>query len=115
MARVSILDPVAPYPTPGRALAPRLASVAGKTVGFRIDWWNFADFTDRIRELLEQRHGIAGAITLNEVGEKYGIADIFKTRGRSGRIGRAGREEPIGRALDDFAGQVDWAVVGLAG
>ena len=113
--KVDMLSPVAPPPKADRPLAPRLTSVDGKTVGYRIDWWNFEDFVERIQELLEQHAKPAGSRTLNKVAATYGVGDIFKTRDHAGRTGRAGREAQVQRAIDDFAGQVDWAIVGLAG
>lgn len=114
-AKTLMFSPVAPPPKAERPLASRLPTVNGKTAGYRIDWWNFEIFAERINELLQERYKPAGSQTLNKVAAKYGVAEIFKTRDHAGRIGRAGRHGEVQRALDDFAKQVDYAIVGLAG
>ena len=95
MERIRVLDPTAAAPEADTDPGPPAGRLAGRTIGIRFDntWRSFVFATEEWAQRLEA----AGARVLWwEAG---------------GRVGEEG--ERMRRELDEFAGGVDVAIVGL--
>ena len=104
MATVRVFSPV-PSTVGGQdAGAPRLAGLAGRRIGFRIEWAAFDVFCRRVEERLVAEHGISGVKRWEQLMET-------RPHGRSSPTARAERAA----TLADFAGGLDGAITGLAG
>ncbi|HKA31212.1 MAG TPA: hypothetical protein VKH82_17665 [Candidatus Binatia bacterium] len=96
MGSIEICSPVALGPSESRALAPRVASLAGGVLGIRIDhawrsWWQAADEIERLAR------------------ERLGVRDVVVFDPES----RIGRPEEESAKVATFAHGLDAAIVGL--
>jgi len=103
---VELLDPVGVSPNRRFPLVPRVESVHGTSVGFRVQWTSFDVFMKRIQELLRQRYGIE-KITWMFTGSDGSSIGKRAARGRSDAT-------VWDKEYDRVAGASDWAIVGLA-
>jgi broad specificity phosphatase PhoE len=96
MGTIQIASPVALGPSDTKPLAPRLASLAGRVLGIRVDraWQSFHRFADETAQLARERLGVADVV-------------VFDPEARIGAP-----EAESGKVLA-FARRVDAAVVGL--
>ena len=105
-ARVQILNPVAEFSGAGRGLAPRLPTVSGSRVAFRVQWPSFDIFMNRLGERLKHAHGVREIHTMF-TGSDGTAAGKVTIRGRADAVSWA-------RAYDDLARKSDWGIFGLA-
>ena len=105
MVRWQLVDPVGEVRAAAKKLAPRLDSVEGKAVGFRILWNNFDVFMQRFEELLRERK-ITGQVTSWNLNTTW-TTDLA-LRSRNDKV-------VLPKQFDDFASGCDWAVIGLGG
>ncbi len=103
---IQILDPTGVISGSGRGLAPLLKSVAGTSVGFRVQWPSFDIFMGRVDTLLKQRYGVKTIHTMF-TGSDGTAAGKVTIRGRSDAISWS-------KAYDDLAEKIDWGIFGLA-
>ena len=96
MAKIELLDPTGVIPETKGAEAPRLDTMDGKRIGFRVDWRNYDVFCDEA-----DRH----------LREAYELQDVthYYPKSRTTATEKEGT-----KALKEFAGTVDAMAVGLA-
>lgn len=96
MATINILSPMSLGPAESKPLAPRLASLRGKTLGIRVDkaWRSFHVFADELGRLARERLGVTDVV-------------VFDPETRIGTP-----EVESGKVVE-FARGVDVAIVGL--
>ena len=100
---IEIVVPTAAAPKAGASLAPRLVTLGGKRIGFRIEggtelrggalYQNFDFMASRFKEKLSSRYGI----------------------GTFPRMGSSWNPATADQVYDEFASQVDAAILGIAG
>lgn len=103
---IHIMNPVAEFAQGGSGLAPLISSVAGTTVGFRVQWPSFDVFMNRMGELLQQRFDVKQIHTMF-TGSDGTAAGKVTIRGRADAKSWA-------KAYDDLAARIDWGIFGLA-
>ena len=103
---IQIMNPVGEFSGGGKKIAPRIATVAGSSVGFRVQWPSFDIFMNRMDELLTQDHGVKNVTTMF-TGSDGTAAGKVTIRGRADAVSWA-------KAYDDLAAKIDWGIFGLA-
>ncbi|MBI3967147.1 MAG: hypothetical protein HY329_16050 [Chloroflexi bacterium] len=105
MAQIVLLDPTADAPPSTAQLAPRIKSLFGRNVGFRVQWSNFDVFVKHVEALMRERYQIADTARWNFIREEHAVG-----------IGYASDELQAKRraTIERFTGQVDVAILGLA-
>lgn len=103
--QIQILNPVGVPPREGRKPAPRIGSVMGSSVGFRVQWPSFDIFMARIGELLKERYDVKDVHYLYTGSDGTAAAKV-SIRGRSD-------VQTWNKYYDDFAARTQWGIFGL--